>query len=64
MATRLVALAMVMGKPMKVRIGTENNEPPPPTVLRKAARKPTAIISGYSYQAIENIHLLRLTISR
>jgi hypothetical protein len=39
-----------MGRPIKVRMGTENNDPPPPTVFRKAAKNPTRMIRGYSYQ--------------
>ena len=52
MATRAVALAAVMGMPRNVRMGTVNNEPPPPMVLRKAATKPTVVISRYSYQSM------------
>src|SRR5687767_3337755 len=52
MATRLVAFADVMGSPRKVRIGTEKSDPPPPTVLRKAAPKPVIIMRGISYSSI------------
>jgi hypothetical protein len=45
-ATRLVALADVIGSPRNVKIGTENNEPPPPTVFKKAARKPVMMTIG------------------
>jgi hypothetical protein len=48
MATRLVAFADVIGSPRKVRIGTEKSDPPPPTVLRKAAPKPVIIMRGIS----------------
>lgn len=52
MATRLVAFAEVIGIPRKVSIGTENNEPPPPTVFRKAAAKPVIITRGIWYNSI------------
>jgi hypothetical protein len=31
---------------MKVRMGTEKSEPPPPTVFKNAARKPVRITIG------------------
>ena len=45
-ATRAVAFAIVMGMPMKVRIGTVKSEPPPPTVFKKADPNPSSIING------------------
>ena len=50
-ATLQVALAEVMGNPKNVRIGTENSDPPPPTVFRNDARKPVNIMTGILYSS-------------
>ena len=52
-AMRLVAFAMLGGRPIKIITGKVSNDPPPPTTLRKPATMPSPINSRLEVKSSE-----------